>query len=131
MSTYINNETGHHFRIDKLPAPQFLKEYLNYILAIENLTVRTVDNYYILLKGFLAWAHLRYEGLELSKKDVDECDITKMNFNEVSVLTTQDLHEYLSFAKDEQYEKIALFRQKVENDLFTALGNCKVTIVIS
>jgi len=67
MSTYINNETGKHFNIKKLPAPEFLKEYLNYMLAIENLTVRTVDSYYILLKGFLAWAHLRYEGLDLDK----------------------------------------------------------------
>lgn len=101
MSTYINNETGHHFRVDKLPAPDFLKEYLNYILAIENLTVRTVDNYYILLNGFLCWAHLRYIGSELTKKTLDETDISQMQFNEFSVLTTQDIHEYLSFAKEE------------------------------
>lgn len=101
MSTYINNETGHHFRIDKLPAPDFLKEYLNFILAIENLTVRTVDNYYILLKGFLAWAHLRFIGAELSKEEIDKCDISEMQFNEIAVLTNIDLHEYLSFAKDE------------------------------
>jgi len=100
MSTYINNETGHHFNIRQLPAPDFLKEYLNYILAIENLTVRTVDSYYVLNRGFLAWAHLRYLGEELSKESISECDISTMHFNEMAVLTTQDLHEYLSFAKD-------------------------------
>ena len=101
MSTYINNETGHHFRIDKLPAPDFLKEYLNYINTIEELTVRTVDNYYILLKGFLGWAHLRFIGEDLSKKSIEASDISEMQFREIEVLTTQDLHEYLSFAKDE------------------------------
>ena len=101
MSTYINNETGHHFRIDKLPAPDFLKEYLNYINSIEGLTVRTVDNYYILLKGFLGWAHLRFIGEDLSKKSIEASEISEMQFREIEVLTTQDLHEYLSFAKDE------------------------------
>ena len=101
MSTYINNETGHHFRIDKLPAPDFLKEYLNYINSIEGLTVRTVDNYYILLKGFLGWVHLRFIGEELSKRSIEATDISEMQFREIEVLTTQDLHEYLSFAKDE------------------------------
>jgi len=100
MSTYINNETGHHFNIHLLPAPDFLKEYLNYLLAIENLSVRTVDNYYILIKGFLAWAHLRFYGEDLSKTSLETCDIRDMSFTEVSVLLTQDIHEYLSFAKD-------------------------------
>jgi len=100
MSTYINNDTGHHFNIHKLPAPEFLKEYLNYILAIENLTVRTVDNYYILLRGFLSWAHLRFIGEELTGESIESCNIEEMKFKEIEVLNTQDIHSYLSFAKD-------------------------------
>ena len=59
MSTYINKDRGKRLSIHTIEAPAFLKDYLNYLMAAEQLSENTVASYYMQMRTFLRWASLR------------------------------------------------------------------------
>lgn len=91
--TYFNPLNGHDFVVSRLEAPSYLKEFLNYILAIENVTKRTAYNYYMSLRTFLRWVVAR-ENSETSLQDVEIVDVP---FSVIEEITPQDLYAFLSF----------------------------------
>lgn len=64
MSTYYNAQKANGFNLNRIVAPKYLKEFLNYELVIKNLAPRTVHNYYMSLRLFLLW---------LGQKQKDDC----------------------------------------------------------
>lgn len=97
MSTYINPDTLKPFRIDTLEAPNFLKEYLNYALVVENLAERTVNNYYIQLRIFLRWVTMKKTEKIMNKEQLKEAPVSNLSLSDIKDLTPTDIHEYLSF----------------------------------
>ena len=83
--TYFNPLNGHDFVVSRLEAPSYLKEFLNYILAIENVTKRTAYNYYMSLRTFLRWVVVR-ENPETSLQDVEIVDVPFSVIEEICLL---------------------------------------------
>lgn len=114
MSTYINESNNKTFDISSLDAPRFLKNYLNYQSAIKNLTQRSVDNYYVQLRTFLGWAHLRYnESGSITREKIQDTDITKMPLAEITDLTNIEIIEFISFCSNQLGNEDAAKRLKL------------------
>ena len=100
MSTYINPGTGKGFRVDRLETPPFLRDFLNHELAIRNLGHRTVNSYYLHIRGFLRWAMTRgHESVTADR--LAEIDIRKCSLSNITCLEQGDIFEFLSFSNAE------------------------------
>lgn len=101
MSTYYNPHNGKNFRIDKLEAPAYVKDWLNHLLVVENLAPRTVNTYYTQLRSFLRWAIIRENAGTLTAKTIADQSIKDIPFELLAQMQTTDLYEFLSFAGSE------------------------------
>lgn len=97
MSTYINPESGTGFSISTLDCPSWLKEYLNYIMVVKNLTTRTAVNYYTQIRDFLRWTQCRLNP-KITGDEMREISIASLPFSVIEGIQTEDLYEYLSFS---------------------------------
>lgn len=97
MSTYINPETGTGFSIRTLDCPSWLKEYLNYVMVVKNLTTRTVVNYYTQIREFLRWTQCRANP-KVTVGEMRDIPISSLPFSVMTEIQTEDLYEYLSFS---------------------------------
>lgn len=96
MSTYINPNSGHFFRVDAIEAPNFLKEFLHNELVVKNLSQRTVNNYYVQLRAFLRWVKCR-DSHSLTEETFQATNIADIPFEKIATLDIKDIHAYLSF----------------------------------
>lgn len=81
------------------PAP--MREFLTYILTIKNLSVRTVDGYYIEIRTFLRFIKLFREKGESKSLTMDmlrEASIGDIPNEMIFTVTLSDVYEYLTFA---------------------------------
>lgn len=81
------------------PAP--MREFLTYILTIKNLSVRTVDGYYIEIRTFLRFMKLfreKKESKSLSMEMLRETVINDIPNELIFTVTLSDVYEYLTFA---------------------------------
>lgn len=96
MSTYLI--PGKPFRIDTLPAPTYVKDYLNYLLVVRNLAPRTVNDYFVALRSFLRWVVVRNTNLQFTPDSFQDVPIKGLPMDALGELTESDLYEYLSFS---------------------------------
>lgn len=89
MSTYFNKS----FNPTQTEGPSYLKEFLDYKRQIENLSMRTVFNYYVSLRVFFRWIIYR----EDESLSFDEIDISPLPFSKVEEITKQDIMDFLAF----------------------------------
>ena len=94
---YDSNRTG-GFNINSVPAPHFLKDFLNHMAVVENLAPRSVQNYYTSLHLFLQWLMAR----DVPDMKVEDADISRMTFDKVEEVTTPDIYEFLVFCDSER-----------------------------
>lgn len=99
MSTYINAGRGISFQISEIEAPDFLKEYLRYLLVVENLSQQSVRTYYIQLRSFLRWAAMKDRGDYLSVDKFVEEPIVHLPFSIVANLEAVDIYEFLTYSQ--------------------------------
>ena len=99
MSTYINPNTGHLFRIDSLPIPSFAKEYLHYIMGTRGMTSSTVAKYYTRLLEFLRWTQGRDTPM-ITADTLTEIDVSTVPFSVIEGIRKTDIYEYLSFCAE-------------------------------
>lgn len=97
MSTYIQNKNN-PLRIDQLDAPAWLAKYLNYLVAIENLTPNTVNSYYIQIRKFLRWYMMRDAAQTPDAGEMAELPIKDFPLSSIQQLTATEIYEYISFA---------------------------------
>lgn len=98
MSTYINEGRSIRLNIGRLEAPPYLKEYLNYLLVVENMSPNTVRNYFVQIRQFLRWLQCRDIESALTMEEFEEASIW-VPFEKVAALQATDIHDFLAFAQ--------------------------------
>lgn len=97
MATYINEDTGREFDVRNLDAPGFLKEFLNYLLVIENLAPRAVFNYYVQIRIFLRWIKCRRDNVD--ETEIHTMQIFDLALEDIASIKMPDIYEYLAFCQ--------------------------------
>lgn len=96
MSTYLSPGKKESIDISQLDVPPYVKEYLNYTLAIKNLSANTINTYYVQLRDFLRWTECRRVP-DISADDFRELKVCAVPFSVIESITRSDILEYLSF----------------------------------
>lgn len=87
--------------------PEFLTDFLNYKLIIQNMSENTVKEYNYDLLHFLRFIGFEIEGRKLKQdktniideSEINEIDIKDMKKNILRQITLKDLHNYLAYIK--------------------------------
>lgn len=80
---------------DYSQAPQFLQEFLFYLLTIKGRSKLTVENYYLDLRGFFRFMKIQ-RGLVERSTPFDEIDISNLDFSMVESITLTDIYAFFS-----------------------------------
>lgn len=96
MSTYLSNKNHFRFNIESVDASSYLREYLNYLVSVENLASRTVLTYYKQLHAFLCWVKGR--DMLVSPDELLKLTVADVPFERVAELQPLDIIAYLSYA---------------------------------
>lgn len=99
MSTYYNAQKANGFNLNRIAAPKYLKDFLNYELVIKNLAPRTVHNYYISLRLFLLW--LGRNSIDVNQEEIP-LDIKSVSFEAVAAVTTMDIFDFLAYCSSQR-----------------------------
>ena len=97
MSTYLSPGKQEKINISTLDAPSFLKEFLNYALAVRNLAPNTVNTYYVQLREFLRWTKCRADA-SITPADFFAITVADVPFSVIEGITQSDIYEFLSFS---------------------------------
>ena len=80
---------------DYSEAPQFLQDFLFYLLTIKNRSKLTVENYYLDLRYFFRFIKNR-RGLAPKDQPLDEIDIADLDFSVVQSITLTDIYAFFN-----------------------------------
>ena len=80
---------------DYSQAPQFLQEFLFYLLTIKGRSKLTVENYYLDLRGFFRFMKIQ-RGMTDKATPLDEIDIADLEFSIVESVTLSDIYAYFN-----------------------------------
>ena len=80
--------------------PDVIREFLFYLATIRNLSPRTVDAYWVDLRGFFRYLKQR-RGLAAADVPIGEVDISDVDLALVGSVTTMDIYEYLHYVMSE------------------------------
>lgn len=100
ISTYFDEGKGIRLKISSLEGPPFLKEYLNYLLVVENLSPHTVGTYYLQLRLFLRWLLIRDQPGKVTKEQFKAVSIGNISFTLVEKIEASDVYAFLAFAQN-------------------------------
>ena len=80
---------------DYAEAPQFLQDFLFYLLTIKNRSKLTVENYYLDLRYFFRFLAQR-RGIIPKDQPLDEADISNLDFSIVQSVTLTDIYAFFN-----------------------------------
>ena len=80
---------------DYSEAPQFLQDFLFYLLTIKNRSKLTVENYYLDLRYFFRFIAQR-RGIIPKDQPLDEADISGLDFSVVQSVTLTDIYAFFN-----------------------------------
>lgn len=80
---------------DYSQAPQFLQEFLFYLLTIKGRSKLTVENYYLDLRGFFRFMKIQ-RGLVDRSTPLDEISISDLEFSIVESITLTDIYAFFN-----------------------------------
>ena len=81
---------------DYSEAPQFLQDFLFYLLTIKNRSKLTVENYYLDLRAFFRFIAQR-RGLTPKDQPPEETDISGLDFSIVQSVTLTDIYAFFNY----------------------------------
>lgn len=92
--------------------PTYARDYLFYLKNVRNLSSRTVDAYYIDLRGFFRFL-VSYKNL--SDLPIDEINPVGLSLDIVASLTLSDIYIYLNYANDERQNNATTRSRKISS----------------
>lgn len=97
MENIIINEQR-NTSIDLTKCPKFIKEYINFILTIENLSINTVTDYYIAIMDFTKYMISYKKRITFFEDNIGMYKniFEKVNEKFYSSISKNDMYEYLS-----------------------------------
>ncbi len=94
-------------------APSFLKDFLYYMLTIKGLSPKTVEAYYIDLRGFLRYLKAIKDNTKII--DIKDIDISDMDKSYLEKFTLSDAYEYLTYMMEEHNNRASARARKVSS----------------
>ena len=79
--------------------PRFLQEYANYLTGIEAKSEKTVCEYLLDLRTFFRYIIMIETGADISVEELEEISISHITLDDVNRITTQDVVDFLAFAR--------------------------------
>ena len=86
---------------DFTKCPSEMKNFLYYLVTIRNLSVNTVNAYFLDLRTFFRYIVLQSEKLDLSEISFEEIDISSVSLADIEAVTSSTLYDYLFFITKE------------------------------
>ncbi len=86
--------------IDYNELPGIVREFASYKLTIQGRSKKTVDEYALDLRTFfrfIAWRRLGYDVTAMTDEEFSSIDISKENVETASLVTTEDVYEFLHY----------------------------------
>jgi len=107
-------------------APDFLREYLLYMQNIQGRSERTVQAYYVDLKGFLKYIYaLKTNCKNITKDDLQNISLELVTLDMIRSVSRLDVYEYLSYTKNDTHNNEKTRARKISSirSLFKYLTN--------
>lgn len=99
MSSYIDVvEPGHH--APYLDIPDDVVEYLHYLDFVKLRSPRTVNGYYLDLRGFFRFMMIVWHRADYDTP-VQEIDLTHISIQDIATISKRDIFSYLDYARKE------------------------------
>lgn len=96
MSTYYNSSSPDAFNISSLPAPFYLKNFLQHEVNKKGLSHHSANNYYVSIQLFMKWLLTR----DQNGRDMDETDISGCPMDVIRKVAPKDINAFLSYCKN-------------------------------
>lgn len=97
--------------LDKVP--EFLKDFITYMLAIKGKSQKTVDEYFLDIRTFLRYMLVLFN--EASLENFDEIEIKDFPVALLDKITLHDLYEYLAYVAGERLNNASSRARKVSS----------------
>ena len=95
--------------------PEIIKEFLNYKLAIQGCSVKTVEEYALDLKNFFKYYLAVKQGKSPDKETLEKTSILSLNLDAVKNVKTSDIYEYLFFVTEAKSNASAAKARKLSS----------------
>ena len=95
--------------------PEIIKEFLNYKLAIQGCSVKTVEEYALDLKNFFKYYLVSKQGIAVDRKSLEKQSIRGVDLEIVKNIKTADIYEYLFFVTEERANASAAKARKLSS----------------
>ena len=82
-------------------SPQILRDFLVYHETIQGHSKKTIDEYFLDLRGFFRYIVASRNGLELNIETVDQQSIQSVDLPLVQSITLTDIYGYMSYLSRE------------------------------
>ncbi len=99
---------------NKSENPEFLNEYIMHIKLIQNLSERTIQEYYFDIRLFLKYIYAKFHDTDT---EIAETDISGMTVEDIKKITISDIYDFIFYTADERnnadksrYRKISAIR---------------------
>ena len=113
MSTYINpSKPGKS--MDFSDCPPLVKDFLQYTLTIRNLSIRTVNGYYIDLRTFFKYLQF-HRGLAASDTPVQDVNISGIDAGYIQKIDKAEIYDFLFYATQERGNSSATRARKLSS----------------
>ena len=95
--------------------PEITKEFLNYKLAIQGCSVKTVEEYALDLKNFFKYYLVSKQGIEINRESLEKQSIRGVDLELVKNIKTSDIYEYLFFVTEARANSSAAKARKLSS----------------
>ena len=95
--------------------PEIIKEFLNYKLAIQGCSVKTVEEYALDLKNFFRYHIAVKQGLQTDDETLENIIILSLDLEAVKNVKTSDIYEYLFFVTEAKANASAAKARKLSS----------------
>lgn len=110
MSTYLAPNQKNIYE----DCPSILKEFLNYSLAVRNLSKRTVNAYYIDLRMFFRFLKL-HRGIIAPDIPLEDIHIADISLDFVKQITKEEIYEFVYYLNQELNDAVAARARKLSS----------------
>lgn len=95
--------------------PAIIREFINYKLAIQGCSVKTVQEYALDLKNFFKYYLACKQGLSTDKETLDNMSIISVDMETVKSVKTEDIYQYLFFVTEAKANASAAKARKLSS----------------
>ena len=83
--------------------PRFLRDYANYLSAVEGKSEKTICEYLLDLRTFFRYMIMIEEDLSLSMDELEKISIKHLTLNDVNRVDSQLVVNFIAYARNERH----------------------------